>query len=164
MKAVLRAKAEAQSKACGTGTVRSSDCSKHKNAPIWPSCLSRVRLGSGSIGPGEVEWQQVGCVGMRCALRQFAEDVAQLSLGFDTAGAECQYDAVDDGTGLCSVRSIAEQPGFSSSGENLDIALKEVVIELRQADPIPYHSGMIFWPSALIAACFSVSLPFVRNP
>lgn len=54
--------------------------------------------------------------------------MAHVSQGFDTAGAAGQHDAVDDGTGFGSVRSIAEQPGFSSSGPRPDGALNDVAI------------------------------------
>jgi hypothetical protein len=48
-------------------------------------------------------------------------------------GAAGQHDAVDDGTGLGSVRSIAEQPGFSSSGKNPDITFEQVVVDRHPA-------------------------------
>lgn len=59
--------------------------------------------------------------------------MAQVSQWFDTAGAAGQHDAVNDGAGLGSVHSIAEQPGFSSSGKNPDITFQQIVVDRHPA-------------------------------
>lgn len=53
--------------------------------------------------------------------------------GFDAASAAGQHQAVDDGTGPRSVHGVAEQPGFSVSGKNSDIAFKQVVVDRHPA-------------------------------
>jgi len=59
--------------------------------------------------------------------------VAQVGQGLDAAGATGQHDAVDDSTGPGSVHGVAEQPGFSSSGKNPDIAFEKVVVDRHPA-------------------------------
>ncbi len=56
--------------------------------------------------------------------------MAQVGQGFDAAGAACQHEAVDDGTGPGSVHGVAEQPGFSSSG-NAPFILPMSAMKLR---------------------------------
>lgn len=71
--------------------------------PVWTGLLSASCIGSSGGGFGEVEWQQIGDVGIVRALRQSREGVAQIGQGLDVASSACQHEAVDHGTGPGSV-------------------------------------------------------------
>jgi hypothetical protein len=85
----------------------------------------------GGLLGSEVEREQILDVGVWTALWQLRQDMGEPGMGIDAACPACENQAVDDGAGLGAGNGIAEQPIFSASYKNSDVALKQVVINRR---------------------------------
>ncbi len=75
--------------------------------------IALAELASGcSIFRLEVKRQQVRDVGIRPALRQFGQNVAQVTVRFDIAGAAGEHQAIDDRAGTRTGHGVTEEPVF----------------------------------------------------